>query len=107
MKQTELAKIISKRSSLRLTAVNAVLRNLALVMTEALEADETIRLGIGIFEPKMRPPKPAYDFKAKKKITLPPATYVAFRPSSRIQQVLKEKDAQLAFDFAKQNDVSP
>jgi len=106
MKQSEIAKHISKRTHLRLSAVNTVLRSLCQIMSEALEADDTVRINIGVFEPRMRPPKPAYDFNEKKKITLPPATYVVYRPASKIQQMLKEKDAQLAFNFAKDNDAT-
>lgn len=99
MKQADIAKIISRRTNITQNSVKDVLRALSQFFVDAFEEGEPIRLGFGMFETKMRPPKPAYDFKAKQKITLPPATYVVYRPSSRIQQVLKEKDAQLAFDF--------
>lgn len=103
MKQADIAKIISRRTNITQNSVKEVLRALAQFFADAFEEGEAIRLGFGVFETKMRPPKPAYDFKAKKKITLPPATYVVYRPSSKIQQILREKDAQLAFDFVNKN----
>jgi nucleoid DNA-binding protein len=101
MTQSQITKIISRRTNITQNSVREVLRALTQFFNEAFEEDVPIRMAIGSFESKMRPPKPAYDFKMGKKITLPPATRIVYKPSTRIQQTLKAKDAQLAFDFLK------
>lgn len=105
MTQADMIKLISEETNLRSGAVREVLRKFTKYFCVSLQNEENIRIGIGVFELRKRPPRPAYDFQKKEKITLPSASYISFRPSTTVQQVLKERDTQLSFSFV--DDLAP
>lgn len=99
MTQTELIQLISKDTGLRYDAVRKVLRKLTKYVCVALENGESLRIGIGTFQTKMRKPKEVHNFQTKQRMIMPPSYKLSYIPSSYVKRTMRKIDAELQANY--------
>jgi nucleoid DNA-binding protein len=93
MKQSDLIKLIANDTGITYETVRKIIRKTTKYIAVAIENNDSVHLGVGTFDTKLRREKPVHNFKTGERYMLPPAHKILFKPSNYLKGILKKKDS--------------